>query len=97
MLKGVKKHLKTTTHCIKTDNEITEFMLANKKSSKYVKTCNNCHKNFTRYDNYNGHISNLTCEKYKEDTNIEAQITLLKIKKEKLEKLLQEFDRVLNE
>ena len=30
----LKKHLETTTHCMKTDNEIREFMLANKKSIK---------------------------------------------------------------
>jgi uncharacterized C2H2 Zn-finger protein len=57
----LKKHLEIALHCIKTTNEINEFMSLiqiSKSNTNYSNKCNHCNKLFTRKYNYNRHINN---------------------------------------
>jgi uncharacterized C2H2 Zn-finger protein len=85
----LKKHFETTIHCIKTDDEIKDFINNNKTINK---TCNRCNKIFTRQDNYNRHISNLTCT----NTSINT-VNTNKLTKENMKKLLKVKKTLLNE
>ena len=85
----LKKHFETTIHCIKTDDEIKDFMNTNKIINK---TCSRCNKIFTRQDNYNRHINNITCNAVAIST-----VNNNKLSKANMKKLLKVKQTLLNE
>lgn len=83
----LKKHMEKTVHCMKTNSEINQFMIASKanigninnvQTVQIIKNkCNKCNKIFSRIDNYTKHVSKCnTNNVVHENLNIQTQINI---------------------